>query len=417
MQIQVPVTMSDHAFDDLAQAIKRSDQQKALLVADEHTYPACGWMVAERLNQHGIPLVEMILSGQPQVAPDEKHIVPVLEAIHGQEPALVAVGSGTITDIVRFVAFQVRLPFYVIPTAASVDAYTSYTAAITIGQVKKSILAKPASGVFAHLPTLCSAPPRLAAAGFGDMLAKTTGLADWSLAHLLVDESYDEEAAGQAAQALAACLEQAGAIRGATPAGITALMDSLFISGHCMVAVKSSRPAAGAEHSLAHFWEIQHQLASRPDALHGEKTGVASVIIAGLYAALRQLSRDETARRLERFQMPEPEVEMARVQAAYGAIGGLVVAGQASLLGTLRGKLDLIKERLLARWDEVLTIAASVPPPSELAALLKRAGSLSRPEEIRVSPEEVDLSIQNAMYVRDRFTILELNRILNLSAV
>ena len=33
----------------------------------------------------------------------------------------------------------------------------------------------------------------MTAAGFGDMLAKYTALADWKLAHLLVDEPYDSE--------------------------------------------------------------------------------------------------------------------------------------------------------------------------------------------------------------------------------
>ena len=55
-------------------------------------------------------------------------------------------------------------------------------------------------------------------------------------------------------------------------------MESLRLSGDCMVNVKSSRPAAGSEHSLAHFGEIKHRLDPLPEALHGEKTGLASLI-------------------------------------------------------------------------------------------------------------------------------------------
>ena len=307
MPDQVPVTLQDHAFELLAAALQAGAIRRVLMVADENTYPAVGFQVEEALRSVGLNVISKILAGQSvngaatQVLPNERAIVPVLDALDGHEAVLVAVGSGTVTDITRFCAYQTRNPFYSVPTAASVDAYTSYTAAITIGQVKKSILTKPASGVFAQLPLVCAAPPRMAAAGFGDMLAKFTALADWKLAHLLVDESFAEPVATWAGQAADATMRQAAGVRSASPAGMAVLLDGLFVSGHCMVAVHSSRPAAGAEHSLAHFWEIKHHLAAEPDALHGEKTGVASVLVAQLYQSLRQLSRQEVSRRLSAF--------------------------------------------------------------------------------------------------------------------
>ena len=421
MPDQVPVTLNDHAIEALAATLKAGAIRQVLVIADENTYPAGGWQVVETLSSAGLSILSKILERQPgstvlsQVLPDEHSIIQVLNALDGREAVLVAVGSGTITDIARFCAYQTRNPFYSVPTAASVDAYTSYTAAITIGQVKKSILAKPASGVFAQLPLVCAAPPRMAAAGFGDMLAKFTALADWQLAHLLVDESYAEPVASWAAEAARLTMMQAAAVRSTAPAGMAALLNGLFVSGHCMVSIRSSRPAAGAEHSLAHFWEMKHQLSGGPDALHGEKTGVASVLVAQLYQALRQLSKPQVTHRLEHFTLPDPQVEMDRVQAAYGPVGRLVTANRSSLLGTLRGKIDQIKERLVSRWDEVLAIAETVPTPTEMVSWLETAGAPSQAASIHISAEEVHLAIQNAMYIRDRLTILELNHILNLS--
>ena len=40
----------------------------------------------------------------------------------------------------------------------------------------------------------------------------------------------------------------------------------------------------------------------------------------------------------------------------------------------------------------------------------------NRPEQIQVAPQEVSEAIEYAMYLRDRFTILELNRMLDLTA-
>ena len=421
MPDQVPVTLHDHAFESLAAALQAGANRRVLMIADENTYPAAGCRVKETLSSAGLSVIPKILNGQPfngvptQLMPDEHAIVEVLNTLDGQAAVLVAVGSGTVTDITRFCAYQTRNPFYSVPTAASVDAYTSYTAAITIGQVKKSILAKPASGVFAQLPLVCAAPARMAAAGFGDMMAKFTALADWKLAHLLVDEGYEEQIADWAGQAARLTMTRAAAVRTASPAGMAVLLDGLFISGHCMVAVRSSRPAAGAEHSLAHFWEIKHHLAHESDAMHGEKTGVASILVAQLYQSLRQLSRHEVSRRLAHFVLPDPQIEMERVQAAYGPVGRLVISNHSSLLGTMRSKIDLLKERIVSRWDEVLAIAETVPPPAEMVSWMEAAGAPINPANIHINEEEVNLAIHNAMYIRDRLTILELNHILNLS--
>lgn len=412
MEPSIPVYLGEHVFDALANDLQDSHQHQVLLVADDNTYRACGQQVEDALNATGLAVTHVTLSGQPWVAADESSIAEVLRVLNGRELALIAVGSGTVTDITRFVAFQTRLPFYSIPTAPSVDAYTSYTAAITIRSVKYSFPTKTAEGVYASLPVLCAAPQRMIASGFGDMVAKYTALADWKLAHLLVDETLDDTAVRQAEEALQSCAPQAEAIRAARPSGIAALSESLFKSGRCMVRVHSSRPAAGAEHSLAHFWEIQHQLNHKAESLHGEKTGTASVIIAGLYEKLRQLTRPGAQNRLDRFGWSGPAAEMARIQAAYGPVAGQVIANQASFLGSFGQKIDLVRERLLSRWDEVQAIAAQVPAADQIRDLLQSAGSSWQPGKIHVSQDEVHHAIRYAMYVRDRMTILELSHML-----
>ena len=57
--------------------------------------------------------------------------------------------------------------------------------------------------VFADLPTLCAAPRALTAAGFGDLVAKLTSVADWEIGHLVWDEPFDAEIARARAAARA----------------------------------------------------------------------------------------------------------------------------------------------------------------------------------------------------------------------
>jgi glycerol-1-phosphate dehydrogenase [NAD(P)+] len=409
-----PVIMNNGVFVRLAEDLRALQPARVVLLADQNTWAACGCLVEDALRHAGLPVSPFVLTRQPHVLPDELSITQALQALYGEEAALVAVGSGTITDITRFVAFQARLPFFSVPTAASVDAYTSYTAAITIAGIKYSFPTKTAAGVYVHLPTLCAASPRLTRAGFGDMVAKFTALADWELAHLLAGDQFDPQVARQAEEAALRAAALPEAVRLAEMQGITALFDSLLVSGHCMVAVKSSRPAAGAEHSLAHFWEIRHRLEGKPETLHGEKTGVATVLIARLYEALRRLPRAEAVRRISLFSLPDCDAETAGIRSAYNRAGEQVSSAGASFLGSLRAKSAQVGERLLERWDAVQAIASRVPPAEDIAALLERAGALSQPGQIHVFSEEVDLALQYAMYVRDRFTILELNQMLAL---
>ncbi len=417
MQLLAPVIINDHALQDLAFTLRENNPSRVILVEDENTRTACGWVVEEILREVGLPIIPLVLPGIPRVSADETSMARVLQVLNGEEAVLIAVGSGTITDIVRFTAFQTRLPFYSVPTAASVDAYASYTAAITIADVKYSFGTKTAAGVFAHLPTIRAAPTGMTAAGFSDMVAKYTGLADWALARILVDDEYDLEAARLAAEAVGHVAAEARGIGVASLEGIRVLVEGLIDSGHCMVRVKSSRPAAGSEHSLAHFWEIKHQLEGLPESMHGEKTGVGTVLISQLYANLRRLSRREARQRLEKFSLPDPLEEIAEIKAAYGSVAEALIASRPSFLGQMRGKAAQVSERLISRWEEVQTIAETVPAPEAVSALLERAGALNQLDQIHVSDEEANLAIQHAMYVRDRFTILELNRFLNLSSL
>lgn len=413
----VPARIGEQVFNELVADLRRQKPDRIVLVADENTFHTCGQMVEEAVSKARVPIEKVIFPGKPWLAADESSIARVLNSLNGQENILLAVGSGTITDVVRFVAFQARLPFISIPTAASVDSYASFTAAMTFGQVKYSIPAKPAQAIYAHLPTLCAAPARLNVSGFSDMVAKYTALADWQLAHLLAGDAYNAAVSWQAEQAVRTCIQNAEAIRAAQPAGLTALFNGLLISGRCMVTVNSSRPAAGAEHSLAHYWEIQHQLNHQHATLHGEKTGVATVLIAQLYEELRRLSLEEVIYRLDQFRLPDPAVEGERLQASLGPVAAQMIANRPSFLGKLRGEVEQIKVNLVTHWDQIQAVALKVPTGSEIAGLLEKVGSPSRPDQLQVQPDEVQQALKNALYVRDRLTILELNYMLGLSCM
>ena len=327
----------------------------------------------------------------------------------------VAVGSGTITDITRFVSWRTGNPFVAMPTAPSVDGFASLGAPLILGGVKTTILTQPPKAIFADLDTLVTAPRAMIAAGFGDMLGKYTSVADWRLGHLLWDEPYDESIAQRTLAAAQRCADQAGAIGEGSRVGILALMEGLIESGYTMLDFGSSRNASGTEHHYSHYWEMQLLQEGRPAILHGAKVGVATVLVARLYDQIKKLTREEVADLLEDSYLPSKEAEIARIQAAYGRMAPSIVADQLPFLNLTEEKYSALKARILAHWTEILAIAAQVPSGQEISRNLQEVGGPTRVSELGLTAEEQAKAEQYGHYLRQRFTIRKLVRVLGLA--
>ena len=68
-------------------------------------------------------------------------------------------------------------------------------------------------------------------------------------------------------------------------------------------------------------------------------------------------------------------------------------------------KFKSIRERILDRWDDVQTTAAIVPDANAIRGWIKSLGGPITPQELGVSKEQVDIAIDYAHYLRERFSI------------
>jgi glycerol-1-phosphate dehydrogenase [NAD(P)+] len=405
------VAIDDRAVPQLVDFCRQQGLEKLFLVADVRTYAAQGAAVAQALRAAGCDLKEVVFTGDEVVA-DAAHVLDVLVAAGNERRTYLAVGTGTLTDITRFVSHRTGAAFISVPTAPSVDGFASIGAPLIIHGVKITVNCQAPLAVFADINTLAAAPRAMIAAGFADMLAKLTSVADWRIGRLLWDEPYDEAIAVRTLDAVQVCIDNVAAIGAGAPAGLARLMDALLESGYCMLDFGNSRPASGAEHHYSHYWEMKLLREGRPAILHGAKVGVATVLVASLYDRVRQLTRAEVADLLEAATWPTRAAELAQIAAAYGDLAGEVAAGQEPFLGLDEAGFEQLKRKILANWDEIQAIAAQTPPSAEIAALLAQVGAPTTAAELGFDDAERDLAIANGHYLRDRFTVRKLVRVL-----
>ena len=115
---------------------------------------------------------------------DYTHVGELVPALTGRTP--VAVGAGTINDLVKRASVEAKTPGYLcVATAPSVDGYTSYGAALTVNGVKKTVPCPAPTAILADNRVIGSAPLPMIAAGYADLAAKIVAGADWHIAATL----------------------------------------------------------------------------------------------------------------------------------------------------------------------------------------------------------------------------------------
>ncbi len=413
MRTDLPVYIVNDAIPPFIAFCHERGLSRFLLVADTNTYPALGQRVEAALRGQGWDVRTAILRGDDVIA-DATYMMQVLLAGDNVPRTYVAVGSGTITDISRFLSHRAAQQFISLPTAASVDGFTSIGAPIVVDGAKVTIVTHGPLAVFADIPTLCAAPRPMIAAGFGDLIAKLTSVADWELGHLLWDEPYDATIARRSRDAAWAAVRQLDAIANAECEGVKTLMEGLIESGFCMLDFGETRPASGAEHHTSHMWEMLLLREKRHSVLHGAKVGVAVIVSAQRYDAVKAMSRDEAAARLAAATLPDRTADIAAIRIAFPHMVDELIEIQTPFLNMTESQFNALKAQILDKWEAIQQIAATVPSAAEVIGWLRRIGGATTAAEIGLTDAEFELGVRYGHFYRNRFSVAKLGRMLGL---
>lgn len=334
---------------------------------------------------------------------DERSTARVLELLDGDVEVILAVGSGTIHDIARYCARERGLRLVSCPTAASVDGFCSTVSAMTWHGYKKTVPAVAPEIVVADTEIIRNAPPELVKSGVGDILAKYTALADWKIANVLTGEYFCPRIYDMMRKAVDTAVGSIdGLLRGETEA-YTSVTYALVLSGIAMQMMGNSRPASGAEHHISHLIEMgPTALTVAFPALHGEKTGVGSVLAAREYKRLADI--DILASCLSEYEPLSPE----EINAFFGnnLAKAILMENRSDCLATVQN------ETLICKWPQIKRIIADIPNPEYLYGLLEMLDAKREPEDIGVTEDDVETIFEYSPLVRNRLTLMRIRRLM-----
>jgi glycerol-1-phosphate dehydrogenase [NAD(P)+] len=240
--------------DDLALVLRRAAKalgHRIWLLADENTAAAA----PELVDALGGGERASMLPGTPAVVPEIALAEQIAaEAVEAGSRAIVVIGGGTLTDLAKYAARVADLELLCVPSAASVDAYTSARSALRIAGYHRTPDARVPTAILASPAIIDAAPDPLKLAGLGDLVAKLIARLDWQLGAFVTGEEFalrEADWSAYVARHAFARLRQAGLRAASFPA-----LDALLVTGRTMLVFGSSRPSASSEHTMAHLWEI-----------------------------------------------------------------------------------------------------------------------------------------------------------------
>ena len=378
--------------------VKYGFPKSILLVADQNTLRA-GEGVIESLLNRDFTIKQHIYENLRTADMEQ---VEVIETLCADTDGILSVGSGSLNDICRLAAFRQNKAFAIYATAPSMDGFASNSAPITKNNFKYSYPAVQPSVIIADTKVLAAAPAELKSAGFGDMIGKYIGIADWRIAHLINGEYYCEKIAALSEQAVRKIAALADKVTQDNEESAAAIMESLVLTGLCMGFADSVRPASGAEHVLSHFWEIKNLQQGLLSDYHGKKVGVATVLINKIYRDMIQA---------EEINPVYEDIDWEELKQVYGEglTDDMIKANNPTITQ------GITPEHLKACWGDIRRIVdETLPENDELLRLMKAAGAPVTAAEIDVKDDLCALGLKYSAFMRYRLTLLRLRPMLGI---
>ncbi|HEV2557693.1 MAG TPA: iron-containing alcohol dehydrogenase [Microvirga sp.] len=366
------------------------------VVSDENTVEAMGRRVGRALRAvAGVD--EVVLSAD--VSADEPTVAHV-QHLTRHADAVVAVGSGALSDICKYATFKDGRPYAVFGTAASMNGYAASTASVTLANgFKTSLPAHAPRGIFLDLAVSAAAPAWLSAAGLGDSLCRPTAQVDWWASHRLFGTHYSNTPYALQEGDEGPMIETAARLAGGdvTAVGILQRVLTLCGLGVCFTGV--SNHGSMGEHLVSH-WIDMFAGERHPGTIHGQQVGVASIAIARLQH--RILSLDAPP------QVRATVVDEAGMMERYGPEIGAMCVAEMRKKALDKAGAAAFNRRMAELWPVLRDeLRAFTLPVETMEGALKAAGGPTDAASLGLDPGLWRQAMKHAREIRGRWSFLD----------
>lgn len=364
-----------------------------IVVADENTYAAGGDKVLKALSDKTVEKV--IFDGKTVLIPNEKAIERVNENL-GDAEIIIALGSGVIQDLCKYVSHFSGIPYIDVATAPSMDGYASDGAAMILKGMKETVKAGLPKAIVCDVDILKNAPLEMIKAGYGDIIGKYSALCDWRLANIVNGEYLCEYIYNTTAEMVEKTRALAKGLIERDEESIAALMEALVVVGIMMSFAGSSRPASGSEHHLSHFFEIVGIVRGEDYFPHGIDVAYSAIVTASIREELM-----ETPFPKKKFSLTREEY-IQKMKRIYGPVADGCIALQDKVGNYATDKTEIY----LKAESEIKRLFKSTPTSWEIEGMLRLVGLELSDFHKKYGTEKINDAISYAKDLKDRYSVL-----------
>lgn len=398
------VKIGKGALNSLPGYVRDFGYQKPYILCDKITYQVAGQRCQQLLEEAGFAPTVLIIK---HLGFDEATLGEIVINKPDDCDLMIGVGTGSITDMLRYSSFKLGLPCFTVCTGAPMDGFSASVGIMNVDNLKATMPAHSTEVIIGDTDVLAGAPYRMTIAGFADLIGKLSALTDWRLAVIANGDHYCKQMDALVSDYVNEIMGKAQELKNRDPQAIGDVMNALLLTGAVISLYGNSRPISGAEHHMSHYWEVLGDQQGRSFAMHGEQVAVGTVLALMVEKMLGEMSIDFEAAR-KKARLYDPEAWKAEIRRAYGnAAGAIIQLEETAGKNGCAGRLERL-DRIQAHWPEIKGLLDKAYPWEKLREMLKDLGCPCDPKDIGITPEVLKDTFLYCKETRARYTVYQL---------
>lgn len=392
------------ALDSVAEYVEMFGYQHPYILCDETTYRIAAKHCEELLKNAGYFPKTLIIQ---KTNYDEATLGEIVLNKPDNCDLMIGVGTGSITDMLRFASFKLNLPCFTVPTAAPMDGFSASAGIMNVNNLKTTMPAHCTEVIIGDVDIISNAPYRMTIAGYADLIGKLNALNDWRLDVIVNNEHYCKNIDDLVTDYVNDILRKTNNLKEKEPDAIGDVMNALLLTGASISLYGNSRPISGAEHHMSHYWETLSEQRGTPFAMHGEQVAVGTVLALMMEEELCREKIDFTAAKQNALKYNEKEWEI-EIHRAYGNAADAIIRLESdSQKNGTEGRLKRI-DRIERKWSDIQHLFETAYPSSTLRSMLKDLGCPADPKDIGLTRDILKDTFMYCKETRARYTSYQL---------